>query len=218
MSTFDSFSSEAIQFLTDLKANNSRDWFQTNKPVYEDHVKEPGKRFADALSVALGDLTGHRHHSKIFRINRDIRFSKDKTPYNAHLHIAFKPDIDAGQAPMWFFGLSPTGLAMGCGVFQYEKAHLDRFRQAMSGAKGADLIALSRELDASGIRIGDPDLKRVPNGFDKYHRNGDALRRKGFAAWIDKDDPAFATQPALVSRTVDEFRRLLPVFDLLSEL
>ena len=216
MAPFDSFSPEALRFLGDLRANNTKDWFAANKSTYEAHLKAPGKRFADAMADALRDLTGEDHSSKIFRIHCDVRFSKDKTPYNAHLHLAFTPDGAARQPPMWFFGLSPDRLSLGCGVFQYEREALEGFRSAMAGPMGAELSALTAELRAAAVRISDPDLKRVPSGFAKDHRNAEALRRKGFAAWIDVGAPTFAVEPALVERTTEQFRKLMPVFRLLS--
>ena len=170
------------------------------------------------MTGALRELTGDLHKSRIFRIHRDIRFSKDKTPYAPRIHLAFKSETDAIQPPMWFFGLSPEKLALGCGVFQYEKGALDAFRRAMAGEDGAELIALSDRLRAEGLRVSDPALKRVPPAYGGDHPNGEALRRKGFSAWIDIADPGFATQPDLVRRTVHEFERLMPVFTLLSGL
>ena len=218
MAEFDCFSPGALGFLRDLKANNTKDWFAANKKTYETELKDPGKAFADAMARALGDLTGHDHTSKIFRIHRDVRFSKDKTPYNAHLHIAFTPEAEAPQPPMWFFGLAPDRLSLGCGVFQYDKGALDRFRTAMAGPKGADLIRLAADLRDSGVRVNDPDLKRVPPGFDKDHPNGEALRRKGFSAWMEEDDPASVTRPDLVNRTARDLARLMPVFRFLYEI
>ena len=218
MTRFESFSPEALSFLAGLKANNTKDWFTANKAAYERYVKGPGKDFAEAQSAALQDLTGTGHGSKVFRIHRDVRFSKDKTPYNAHLHIAFQPVLPVAQPPMWFFGLSPGKLALGCGVFGYEKQALVDFRAAMAGTAGRDLIALTGDLRAAGCRIAEPELARVPSGFDKDHPNEEALRRKGFAVWIDTDDPAFAVEPDVVARTTHQFARLLPVFRLLSRL
>lgn len=217
MASFDSFSPETLGFLSDLKANNTKEWFAANKTAYQSHLKEPGKRFADAMVLALRDLTGCSHASKIFRIHRDLRFSKDKTPYNAYLHIAFIPSGQESPPPMWFFGLSPEKLSLGCGVFQYDKDALPLFRSAMAGPKGKELSQLTADLREAGIRVGAPELKRVPAGFDKAHPHEAALRRKGFAAWIDRDDPAFAVEPNLVKRTVEAFDPLMPVFRLLGK-
>ncbi|WP_377194368.1 DUF2461 domain-containing protein [Ruegeria meonggei] len=218
MAQFDCFSPAAVGFLQDLKANNTKDWFAANKAVYETHLKTPSKLFADDMALALGDLTGQVHSSKIFRIYRDVRFSKDKTPYNAHLHLAFTPTGQVAQPPMWFFGLSPEKLSLGCGVFQYEKGSLDAFRDAMVGPSGAELMQTTTELRERGYRIGEPELKRVPSGFDKDHPLEEALRRKGFAVWMDTETPAFVLKSNLTERTTAEFAKLMPVFQLLSRI
>ncbi len=216
MSDFDHFSPEALVFLSDLKANNTRDWFAANKKTYEAEIKTPAHEFGEAMCEALSDLTDISHSTKVFRIHRDIRFSKDKTPYNAHLHMSFIPEAGVENPPMWFFGLSPERLSLGCGVFQYDKTELVAFRGAMAGERGAELIRLTQELRSASVRIDEPELKRVPPGFDKDHPHSEALCRKGFSGWLDIDDPAFVTQVSLVDKTVSQMRRLLPIFRFLS--
>ncbi len=218
MVQFDCFSPEAVGFLQDLKTNNTKDWFAANKAIYETHLKAPSRLFADDMALALGALTGQDHSSKIFRIYRDVRFSKDKTPYNAHLHLAFIPTGEGGQPPMWFFGLSPEKLSFGCGVFHYEKGSLDAFRDAMAGPLGAELIQTTKEMRERGYRIGEPELKRVPSGFDKDHPREEALRRKGFAVWMDTETQTFVLKSNLTERTTAEFAKLMPVFQLLSRI
>ena len=218
MAQFDCFSSEAVGFLQDLKANNTKDWFAANKTTYEIHLKAPSKLFADDMALALRDLTGQDHGSKIFRIYRDVRFSKDKTPYNAHLHLAFMPTGQVVQPPMWFFGLSPDKLSLGCGVFQYDKGALDTFRDAMAGPLGKELIQTTLEMRDLGFRVGEPELKRIAPGFDTDHPHKEALRRKGFAVWMDAGTPAFVLEPNLTERTTAAFAELMPVFQLLSRI
>lgn len=218
MTQFDCFSPEALGFLKNLQANNTKDWFAANRAIYETHVKAASMQFADDMTGALQDLTGQRHKSKIFRIYRDVRFSKNKTPYNAHLHLAFIPEGKTAQPPMWFFGLSPEKLSLGCGVFQYDKRALDAFRTSMTGPLGAELLRLTEEMRKRGFRIGDPELKRVPSGFDKDHPHEEALRRKGFAVWMDTGSPTFALETRLTERTIAIFDRLMPVFLLLSRI
>lgn len=218
MSKPDHFSDATLQFLADLKQNNSRDWFTQNKTTYETEVKLPAKQFAASMCQALSDLTGQVHHDKIYRIHRDVRFSKDKTPYNAHVHISFAPSDAAAGTPMWFFGLTSESLSFGCGVFQFDKATLPQFRDAVAGAKGTGLMDLARQLSDGGIRVSEPDLKRVPAGYDKDHPNADSLRRKGFSAWIDLKDARTAVDPDVVQVTLGHMRRLLPVFEFLSSI
>ena len=128
------------------------------------------------------------------------------------------PTGQAVQPPMWFFGLSPEKLSLGCGVFQYEKGSLDAFRDAMAGPLGAELVQTATEMRERGYRIGEPELKRVPSGFDKDHPHEEALRRKGFAVWMDAETPAFVLEPKLTERIAAEFAKLMPVFQLLSRI
>ena len=79
-------------FLGRLRANNDRQWFDAHRDEYEAHAKWPGEAFAWVLASQLEAATDEPHEYCIFRIHRDVRFSKDKTPYNAHLHISFSPN------------------------------------------------------------------------------------------------------------------------------
>ena len=84
------FSPETLKFLRALKKNNTRDWFHENKAWYEAAWKTPANAFIEAMCFRLQAETDTEHSAKLFRIHRDIRFSKDKTPYNSHLHILFR--------------------------------------------------------------------------------------------------------------------------------
>lgn len=218
MALFNCFSPEALGFLRDLKANNTRDWFAANKTTYDTYLRAASHRFADHMALALEELTGLNHSSKIFRLYRDVRFSQDKTPYNAHLHLAFMSDGEVKHSPMWFFGLAPETLSLGCGVFRYEKEALAAFRTAMAGSKGAELIQLTTEMRKDGFRIEEPELKRVPSGFNKDHPHEEALRRKAYVAWKDINEPTFVLEPNLIERTSSIFSQLMPVFVLLSQI
>lgn len=204
------FDEETLRFLDDLAQNNDRAWFASQKSRYETHVKGPSIAVADALCDGLGVLTGTPHRSKIYRIHRDLRFSKDKTPYNSHVHMSFAAPEHG--AAMWFFGLGRDRLSVGCGVPGFAGAALARFRDRMAGPDGAALIALENALVRDGARIGAPDLKTVPRGFARDHPHARALRRKGFGAWIDAPDRAHAASPDLVPSSLSAMERLLPVY------
>lgn len=210
---FPGFTKETVRFLQELKANNTREWFGDNKSAYENAVKAPAQHFCDALTGQLQILTGAAHKSKIFRIHRDLRFSKDKTPYNAHLHISFIPESKMAAPPCWFFGLAPERLTVGAGVFAFDKPALEAYRQRVDGKDGVALAALLDLLKQDGVRIGDIELKRVPTGYPQDHPRTDLLRRKGLSVWRDFKD----TQPAVganaVQNCVSAFSELKPVCD-----
>ncbi|MEX0279812.1 MAG: DUF2461 domain-containing protein [Arenibacterium sp.] len=212
MYAFDHFPNEALTFIADLRENNRRDWFAENKHIYETAVKAPALSFADAMAVELKSLTGVAHKSKLFRVYRDVRFSKDKTPYNAHIHIAFSSLDGQANAPMWFFGVKPDRVSLGCGVFRFDKAGLVTYRDAMAGEAGAKMLNLMADMRDQGIHFPDPVLKRVPSGYDKEHPHGMLLRRKGLAGWIERDDACFVTEPELVGRSRAAFKTFMPIY------
>jgi uncharacterized protein (TIGR02453 family) len=138
---------------------------------------------ADLFAEDLAKATGVPHGPKLFRIHRDVRFSKDKTPYNTHLHLLWSRPGEA-TTPAWFFGASPDYLTLGMGVIGLEKDNLTRFRQMIDTA-GDDLTDAMGSAEATAnVTLSDwgPDpLKRVPKPYDADHPHAELLKRKSFA-------------------------------------
>lgn len=213
------FHQNTLTFLKDLQANNDRDWFAEHKPRYQADVEAPAKFFADIMAQELEGLTGRTQKAKIFRIYRDVRFSKDKRPYNAHVHISFVPDGIA-DPPAWLFGFAPHYFTLGCGVFALEKEKLAAFRarvtaSAESGQVIADLLS---EQERLGGRISEPELKRVPSGLPKDHPHATLLRHKSLAVWRDQASIEAVTKQDLIQNCLKQFADLKPVYDLLLSL
>ncbi|MBY6048074.1 DUF2461 domain-containing protein [Vannielia litorea] len=194
---------DARAFFTRLAANNSRDWFMAHKPEYEQTVAQPGKALVEALAARLTALTGHEMRPKIFRQNRDTRFSKDKTPYKAHLHMLWSESGDR-DTPAFFLGIDPGTLVTGAGQFGFSKPQLDRWRAAVAGPSGEELERL-----IAPFRLREPELKRVPAPYPADHPRAALLRHKGFSAWLDldPDDPRPIDDIA-----TEAFERLAPVW------
>ena len=208
-----------VDFLTALRENNDRDWFAEHKADHETALKHPGEHFAAALAGELSKLTGKPHDYRVFRIHRDVRFAKDKTPYNAHLHISLSPGGSCREGgPGWMVGLDPDGLALGAGIFAFSPAQLAHWRDWCGGEKGQAVGELMSELVAMGARIPDPELKRVPAPWPADHLRTTDLRRKGLTAWFDRSDPAIAFGPEGPARCVAELAKLRPLFDRLAVL
>ena len=218
MNKFDHFSEAAFSFLKDLKENNTQAWFKENQGLYDQELKEPTRALAGILSNTLRTLTGENQVPKIYRIYRDVRFSKDKRPYNTHVHLSFSRDLENANTPNWFFGWDTEGLTLGCGVFQYNNNALEPFRGLMSGEMGERMMALTSASRDTGLRVGKPALKRIPTGYPKDHPNANALRRKGLLVWNDLEGPLAATQPGFVTRCADEFSKLLDVYTILRDI
>lgn len=211
-------SAETSQFIRDLAANNDRDWFKANEDRYKQHYKLAGEAFGETLAARLGDALGAELVPRNFRIFRDVRFSKDKTPYNPHLRIGIGKPAGPSDHPFMMVGLQPEALVIGAGRMAFEKSTLEDFRARVDGPDGADLAAMLDDLEASGARIGKPDLKRVPAPYDKDHERADLLRYKGLTVWRDFDDHSLAygdEGPANITERLLEFR---PVYDWLAKL
>lgn len=210
------YTPEAVQFLTDLKANNNRDWFAEHKADYETYLKDATVAFCRLMVEGLDGLTGTPHQSKIFRIYRDVRFAKDKTPYKPYQHILFAAGDHRQTKSAWFFGLEPDRLMLGAGKFSFDGEGLVRYREAVAGPRGKALAQIVEGLQGQGARLNEPQLKRVPSGYDKEHPRADLLRRKGLALWIDLD-VAVATEGDLVATCLAQFERLRPLVGWLEE-
>ena len=204
MSGFAGFPADTVRFLNDLKANSNREWFQANKARYEAAVKDPAASFVAAMKFRLQAETDDLHSAKIFRINRDIRFSKDKTPYNSHLHILFRRE--GGRCAL-FFGLQTSGLVLGGGMMRFDKGQLAAYRDAVHGKAGENLDRILSDLIAAGGRLNDPPLKRVPKPFEQDHPRGALLRRKGCAIWHDMPDLNIVHDPDFANLCAEQFSR-----------
>lgn len=161
------FTTDYIDFFNDLEQNNNKEWFHLNKKRYEKSVKEPFKRFTQALIDEI-----QQHDSRILiepkhamsRINRDIRFSKDKTPYNLHLNVFIAPNgkKDPDNA-MFAIRLSTTMVGVMGGMYQLNKEQLSNFRSILAN-DGSDFRALldAKEFSTHFPEILGEKMKRIP--------------------------------------------------------
>lgn len=211
------FSQDTIDFLAALRATNTRGWFEENRSAYHATVRDPAQAFAGTLSHLLEESSRGPVASKIFRINRDLRFSKDKTPYNAHVHIAFQPGGAGPDGPAWMVGLEPGKLSLGAGIMRFTPRQLAAWRESVAGPAGA---VLQRDLDHLVDRecsLSEPDLVRVPKPFAADHPRGDLLRRKGLVVWWHTEDTRMAYGPEGPARCQEQLQACAPIMIWLSE-
>ena len=184
-----SFSPALFGFLRDLAANNDREWFAANKARYAAEVQEPSLAFVEDVGMRLPEeISPHfvadarTNGGSVFRIYRDTRFSKDKTPYKTHTGIQFRHartrDV---HAPGFYLHLEPGNVFMACGTWHPERETLHAIRTAIAG-KPTRWTALTEGL-APVYSLGGESLKRPPAGFDKEHPLIEELKRKDFIAY-----------------------------------
>lgn len=216
MSSFNGFDKQAVAFLQSLQANNTRDWFNDHKKDYERFLKHPAAEFSANICAELEALTATPISHKVFRIHRDVRFSKDKTPYNCHLHISFVPEYEGATPPAWFFGLETNRLVLGAGLFGFDKEQLGHYREKVA----YDAKSLTRVLTPllnSGYTQPEPELKRVPSGYDKAHPEAELLKRKGLTLWHSFDNTEVATSKNVVDVCMQHFAALHPLVTWLAQ-
>ncbi len=216
---FPGFPKAAVKFLKDLEKNNSRDWFAENKKTYEEVLKAPAEMFLADVQQALEKKLDAEVTAKLFRIHRDVRFSKDKTPYNTHVRMAFfgKPGATGqGTHSGFYFSLDTTGVFYGAGSLNLEKAALENYRSAVCDpTQAAALQKALTGLTKKGCRLSEPDLKRVPSGYEVDPAHAHLLQYKGLAAWLDNKGHAKATGNDAVRQALAAFATVRPVHDFL---
>jgi uncharacterized protein (TIGR02453 family) len=201
--------SEARVFLSDLALHNNRDWFLEHKAQYDSTLKAPATLLLDQIAFDMGRQMGKTLTPKLFRPHRDVRFSKDKTPYHTHLHMMWS----SGRAgPALFLGISPDYVRVGGGLMQFDKTTLPDWRNAVSGAFGTQMQSLLNDLAKQGLTPDAPELMRIPAPYAKDHTQGDLLRRKGLAVWADVAPSDWATPLETLKR---QFGQITPLIELL---
>ncbi len=189
------FTAETFGFLADLEANNSKDWFEANRDRYEAHWKAPALAFIEDLGPEMARLdpalkSSARINGSLRRINRDVRFSKDKSPYNASLHLVFWTGEHPNRSPGMHFVLSPEGVGYGSGMWGLQPAQLRTWRDmVVDRVEGPNIEKALGAAERVGCTLGKPELQRLPRGFEAEERVGELLRHKSVVART-RGDPA----------------------------
>jgi uncharacterized protein (TIGR02453 family) len=222
---FEGFPPSALKFLADLKKNNNRDWFNDHKSIYKNDLIEPAKGFIVALGSMLKGLhpginfdTRTNGSGSMFRIYRDVRFSKDKSPYKTHLGIVFW--LGPGkkkESPGFYVGIDPSGAVVYGGLWQFSKDELSAYRKAVDDPSKADeLESIVKDLSDSGYEIGGQSYKRVPRGFSPDHPHANLLRHKSLHAGLSGLEPSLVTSPLIVPEAFNHCANYLPMIEWLS--
>jgi uncharacterized protein (TIGR02453 family) len=191
---------DAQRFFIGLELDNSKRYFDANRHVYEDAVKAPMVALIESLESDYGS-------GKVFRANRDIRFSKDKSPYKTNI---------AGYAGMGgnggYISLDARGLTVASGRYEFTPAQLTKYRKKVAAdSTGAPLAAIVAKLEKSGYEIGGEELKRVPTGWPQDHPRERLLRRKLLYVYRNFGLKPWLGGPAARKQIVNVFKDAEPL-------
>ncbi len=215
--TFPGFPADTMRFLKELKQNNERDWFATQKDRYERVYVEPTLAFIDAIAplvkkaspflLAIPKKTG----GSMIRIYRDTRFSPDPTPYKTHIGIQFRHEAGKNiHAPGIYVHIEPGNVFMGAGMWRPDRDPLLWVRERIANHPDLWKRTLNRKKFRETYQMTGDSLKRPPKGFDKEHPMIEEIKRKDFIA-VTELDPKTVETPEFPRIVADRIRTAEPL-------
>lgn len=218
------FDPALFSFLRELAENNDRDWFNANKSRYQAHVLEPCLAFIEAFGPRLHSISEQflaipkAQGGSMFRIYRDTRFSKDKTPYKTHVAMQFRHTLASRDlhAPGFYLHLEPGGESgIGAGMWHPDSPSLGRIRDRVASDVDG-WRQLRTELEGAGLAWMGESLKRPPRGYSADHPHVEDLKRKDWAMHTKLSD-AEVFDDDVLGLVEREFRKGAPLVRFLCE-
>lgn len=213
--------SDLFQFFVDLEANNDRDWFKSTQDRFESSVREPLLALIRELDEPLAAISpsmlavAKKSGGSLFRIHRDTRFSKDKSPYKTWAGVQFRHEAGKdAHAPCYYLHLAPGEVFVGAGIWHPDGPTLEAIRSRIVDQPGKWISARDGVLEQGWLLEGDA-LKRPPRGFDPEHPLVEDLKRKDFIA-VKRLREADVIQPDFVDRYSELCREPVPLMKFLT--
>ena len=187
------FPKDTVAFLKKLSKNNDREWFSANRNIYDKDFLEPAIQFVVEMGEKLQEISPHiqaipKIDKSIFRIYRDVRFSKDKEPYKTNMGLSFwEGPGKKMEGSGFYFHLEPKKFGVGGGMYMFSNEHLKKFRDTVSDpAKGKALDSIVNKITKKGIyTVNGKHYKKTPRGYDPNSKYADYLLYNGIYAWYD---------------------------------
>lgn len=199
---FSGFPTTGLKFLRDLAANNDRDWFEAHRAIWDEQIVPSMLSWCEELAERLRDVMPRaqfvpRVGGSLYRLNRDIRFSKDKRPYKTHTAALIWEGSEKNGSPGLYLHVAPDEVIFGGGLYVFEEAHLDRYRKRLLNERAAaaleEALAVAKK---AGLKPDGEKLVRPPRGFTPEHPRAELSKYKGLvvgksqkpAAWLHTRD------------------------------
>ncbi len=215
------FTPETFGFFKRLSENNNRDWFAVHKQEYETLAKDPMLRFIADIDGPLKEISPRFsavpkiNGGSLFRIYRDTRYSKDKTPYKTWLAAKFfHEERRKISSPVFYLHMAPGEILVGGGLWHPPSEVLRRLRDFLVSNPRAWKLAVHNAEFRGSYELQGRSLKRYPRGFDPEHELIEDLRRQDFVAGITFDE-AVCYEPDFMDRVLEVYAGLSPMMDYL---
>ena len=224
MTEFNGFSKELVQFFKKLKKNNTKPWFDKHRNDYEDNVLFPSREFVVNMGkrlhkIAPGVNAIPKVNQSLFRINRDTRFSKDKSPYKTCMGIWFwEGKRKRMECSGFYFHHEDDRQLIGAGIHTFPRPLLDIYREAVVDKKlGRELRNAVNKVKEKGYPVGGNHYKRIPRGFDESHPNAEFLLYNGLHAVLDEKIPKQFYSEAIIDYAFSHYKNMAPIHQWLKQ-
>ncbi len=211
--TFPGFPLGMLHFLEELSRNNNKPWFDKHKERYEREVRGPALAYIAAMQKPLAKISPHflavskKVGGSLMRVHRDVRFSKDKSPYKTNVGIHFRHDAGRDvHAPGIYLHIDTNEVFLGVGLWRPEPQALASIREAIVEDPKAWKRITRAKAFRDTFKLGGDSLKRPPRGYDADHQLLEDLKRKDHIAACNLDhDVLFG--PGVVKATTEAMKR-----------
>jgi uncharacterized protein (TIGR02453 family) len=194
--TFTGIPIEALDFYEGLEADNTKTYWTQHKDTYERCVRAPLTALCERLSAEFGDI-------KVYRPYRDLRFSRDKTPYKDH---------QGALVGDHYVHVSAAGLFVGTGYYQMESDQIERYRAAVDDdTTGSELETLVTGLRDADYEVGGDQLKTKPRSYPADHPRIELLRHRALVAWKSFGAPGWLETPEAADHVAAAWREMAPL-------
>jgi len=221
-SGFRGFPRDFFAFFHELKTHNERPWFEANKERFRESVQAPMSEFIATMAPRLAGISKRftadprPNGGSMFRIYRDVRFSKDKRPYKEHAACHFRHALGKDvHAPGFYMHFAPGEVFFGGGLWMPPPESLNKVREAIvSKSSGWKKVVEDRRFRTHFDGVKGEGLTRPPRGFDPEHPYIEDIKRKSFYAMREADQK-LASSPALVDEVAGSFAAVSPLMKFL---
>lgn len=223
---FSGFSKQTIKFFKDLKKNNTKEWFEKNRELFNNHVMLESQLFVAEMGQKLQKIAPDivaipKTDKSIFRIYRDVRFSKNKIPYKTHLGILFwEGPFKKLENPGFYFHLEPDKLFLGSGIYMIPKNLIQIYRESVVHQKyGESFLKAVKKVEKNpDYKIGWKQYKKIPRGFDENHKNTEYLLFGGIGFEYEEPLPDVIYTKEIVDYVYEKYKDMFPIHKWLKEM
>lgn len=212
-----------FKFMSDLKKNNNREWFTENKERYKEKIVTPMLGFMRAMQPRIAKISPHilvkpkAHNGSLFRIYRDTRFSKDKTPYKEHVACHFRHELGRNaHAPGFYVHFAPGEVLFGGGIWMPDSSALGKLRDSIvDNANAWGKLKNRKTFKELTNGIEGDSLIRPPRGYSAEHQHIEDLKRKSFFA-MHRSTIKIAKSSELIDEVEKTFKAISPLMEFIA--